>query len=740
MSRNFELMKRLEKSGALEPVRYPIPDQTLAAVRFSTRPPTEETEWMRALHVIRNQWRWAAAFALTVVAGVTAAVFLMAPVYEPTARIEIDPPGAEAFSLQAPDSRSDWTGYAETQVKTMQSDQLAMAVIHQLDLQHNRDFTGRQKDDPQSATPANAGGDSALEQRTLARFRRALDVQRDSSSWIVGVSFSSHDPKLAALVTNTLVQQFIDSCYKARHDAVVESTRWLSRQLDDIRARMDESNRALLDFQKSSGIAAVGDTQSTFGEKMAELNRQLALAQGERIQLEALLAKVNRRDPSTVPQINADPVIQELVRRLAAARADLQQTLVVYGKNHPKAQELEAQVAELERGLAAQQNSVMANISTSYAAARARENLLGSELKDATGQLSAMAQYELLQKEAKTNEDLYNTLYTKVKEAGIAAESRSPNIRWIDRAPVLDVPTRPRRTLAILIGLVAGIAGGIMLAFVRASFDNRIHSLEDMRNWTGLPGIALVPQISAAEKEDTLKSHSLLGRNGSELPQLFLLQRPWSAEAEAVRALFTSVRLSRPARPPRVLLVASALPGEGKTTIACNLAVALSRRGRTCLIDTDLRRATVADVFGVPSRPGLAEILNESCALEDVLVPAPEVRNLTLLPSGSAGDNADELINSKRSADVFRTLRLQFEFIVVDSAPILPFADALAISPLADGVIFVGRSGVSTRAAVQRSLELLEGVHSAPVLEVVLNGVSYRSADYRYHYGYYRRA
>ncbi len=741
MSRNFELMKRLEKAGTLEPVNRTPVDHTPAAIRFAIPPPSKESEWTRALDILRQQWKWAAGFSLTVVACVTAAVFLMKPVYQPTARIEVDPPGAEVFSLQNPDSRSDATGYSETQVKTIQSDQLALAVIRELGLDHNPEFAVQRgaNPDPPPTTADQAGTAQAGEQQVLGHFRKALEVQRDSSSWVVEVSFASHNPKLASLITNTLVQRFIDSRYKERHDAVVESTRWLSRQLDDIRARMDESNRALLDFQKSSGITPVGDTQSTFGEKMAELNKQLAAAQGDRIQLESLLAKVNAKDPETLPQINADPVVQDLSKKLAAARADLQQKLVVYGKNYPKAKELEAQVSELEQELAAQEKSVLGNINASYAAARTRESLLNSQLKEATGQLSEMAQYEALQKEAKTNEELYNTLYTKVKEAGIAAESRSPNIRWIDRAPVLDAPTRPRRTLAILIGMVAGIAGGIMLAFVRASFDNRIHSIEDMRSWTGLPSIAMVPQIAAAGPQP-IGQRLLPGRGANgDSPQLFRLQRPWSPEAEALRALFTSVRLSRPAEPPRLLLVASSLSGEGKTTIASNLAVALSRRGRTCLVDTDLRRATVAKVFGVASHPGLADVLNESCALEDVLVPAPEVRNLTLLPSGLAGDSADELINSKRIGDVFRALRLQFEYIVVDSAPILPFADALAISPLADGVIFVGRSGISTRAAVQRSLELLEGVHSAPVLEVVLNGVAYSSADYRYQYGYYRK-
>jgi succinoglycan biosynthesis transport protein ExoP len=219
---------------------------------------------------------------------------------------------------------------------------------------------------------------------------------------------------------------------------------------------------------------------------------------------------------------------------------------------------------------------------------------------------------------------------------------------------------------------------------------------------------------------------------------MFLLDSPHSPEAEALRVIYTSVRLSTPGRPPQALLVASCFPGEGKTTVAVNLAIALAQHGTTCIIDGDLRRPGVARAFGISCQQGLGDVLIGSLKLEEVLLPVEAVPNLTILPSGPAAPaHPGELVSSVSMSDLLRLLRKRFEFVLVDSPPILPYADGRALSPLVDGVILVGRAGFTNREALSRSMELLTEVHSAPVLEVVLNGADFVSADYRYYgYGY----
>jgi capsular exopolysaccharide synthesis family protein len=672
--------------------------------------------------------------------------FSMKPIYEPVARIEVDPPG-EQFSLEGGSSGSD-VEYLETQAQNLKSDQLAMDVIHRLHLDQDPAIVASNNSDSKA-------GDLAVyqlspgEYSALHSFRAHLNIKRDTASRLISVSFSSHDPKMAALVTNTVVAAFIDDTYRNQHDAIMKSSEWLARQLDDIRARMEESSRALAEFQKNIGVADIDADKSTFTEQMTELNRQLTQAQADRIQLEALLKSVQAGSPDVLPEIRNNPVVQQLSTKLAEQRAELSQAKVVYGTNHPNVKKLQSQVDELQSELETQKTAVLGSIRTSYSAARARENLMGSEIKGATGQLGQMGRYNDLKKEAQTNSALYNDLYSKVKEAGIAAASKSSNLRLVDEAHVLDAPTGPNRTLAILLGILASLVGGVGLAFLREQFDTRIFTPEDVRDWVGTHNIAVMPLFSHSNgKQLQIPPPKQVGgeiavASGSasvrKLPAgvSFLLDRPHSPEAEALRSLHTSVMLSRPGNPPQVLLVVSSLPGEGKTTVAVNLAMAMAQHGTTCLVDADLRRGRVASSLGVPKNLGLTDVLTGAIPLDRALVRVPGVANLTVLPAHAGSEKAGQLVCSDRMRSVLDELRRDFQFIVIDSAPILPFADCRSLSSLTDGLIFVGRSGITTRELIQRSLELLEQVHAAPVLQFVVNAADIKSPQYRYYkYGY----
>jgi len=745
--------KGLGTGETLAPVRQDTPtlrqDTSAPAVFLKTRPVQSQekrgVEWLRFLYIVRKHWRISALFAAVLLATVIVVVLNMNPIYEPVARIEVDPPG-ERFSLEGGASGND-AEYLETQAQNLKSDTLAIDVIHRLHLDQS----------PGMVAPANTeskAGDSPIYQLTdgeyaaLHSFRANLKIKRDTASRLISVSFSSHDPKMAALVTNTVVNTFIDDTYRDQHDAIVKSSEWLARQLDDIRSRMEQSNRTLADFQKSIGVADVDANKNSFTERMTELNRQLTQAEADRIQLEALLKSVQAGSPDVLPEIRNNPVVQQLSTKLAELRGELSQAKVIYGPNHPNVKKLQSQVDELQSQLEAQKTAALGSIRTGYTAARAREALMGSQIKGASGELSEMARYNDLKREAQANSELYNNLYARVKEAGIAAASKSSTLRIVDEAHVLDSPTRPDRTQAILVGILAALLGGVTLAFVREQFDTRIFAPEDMRDWVGTHNIAVVPlflpsnseplQIPPGTQGGVALASGTTSRTG-KLPAgvSFLLDRPHSPEAEAVRSLHTSVMLSCPGNPPQVLLVVSSLPGEGKTTVAVNLAMAMAQHGTTCLVDADLRRGRVAASLGVPNNLGLTDVLNGTAPLNRVLVQIPNAANLTVLPAHAGSEKAGQLVCSDQMRKVLDELRKEFQFIVVDSAPILPFADCRALSNLTDGLIFVGRSGITTRELVQRSLELLEQVHAAPVLQFVVNAADVSSPQYRYYqYGY----
>src|SRR5262249_10902091 len=312
------------------------------------------------------------------------------------------------------------------------------------------------------------------------------------------------------------------------------------------------------------------------------------------------------------------PVVQKLTQSLAEIRSQLAQDLVIYGVNHPNTKKLQNQADELEKQLAIQRHDALEQLRTSYEAARAREKLMAGHKEGASRTLGQMAEYNALKKQAQAQAALYNSLLARIEEAGIAAASQSTNIRVVDSARVLDRPTRPHRLHDLILGLFAGLLGGIVLAFVRERLDRPLRTPQDVREWTGIPSVSVIPQFATNSYARLIRLFSP-GGNAANGPAKFLLERPHSPESEAVRALNTNIVLAR-AQHPQAVLVTSSLPGEGKTTVAVNLAIALTQHGRTCLVDADLRRPCVAATFGVRTARGLGDVLSGFTSLESALV------------------------------------------------------------------------------------------------------------------------
>jgi polysaccharide biosynthesis transport protein len=745
VSRNFELMRQAGKGiGQRKPSHMTVDRMENSTVQQAMATPElgddKGSEWMRAMGILQKHWRRSALFAGVVMLTVIGINVFTRPVYEATARVEIDPSG-EKFSLENNAGGPIDAEYLETQSQVMQADSLAIAVIRKLRLDQNpalmgdADTTERanlKSSDTQQLTPE--------ESTALARFKGGLKVRRDTASRLILVSFTSPDPQLAAQVSNTLVQSFIDQSFQNRHDAVLKSSEWLSRQLDDIRKKMEDSSQALTQFQQSIGVADLDANKSTFTEHMGELSRQQTQAQSERIQIQALLKNVS--DPDSLPEVRNNPVMQQLSQKLAEQKAALSQTLVVYGSNHPTAKKLQSEVDELQSQMNSQKKAIVNSLRASYAAAEARESLMAAEMKGTGKELDKVARYVTLKKEVEANVELYNSLYGKIKEAGISAASKSVDIQVVDPARVPDAPIRPRPLLNLAVGLLAALIGGIGLAFIFEEFDNTLHSPEDIRRWIGSANVSVIPAISERESHEGRLAwpkrivETLPVPAEDSLANTFFLERRNSPEAEAVQALYASIMLSWPNNPPQTLLIVSAIPGEGKTTVALNLSYALAQHGNTCLVDADLRKGRVASTFGFSAGQGLGDVLNGEAMLENSLLEVPGISNLFVLPAGRSRGNFGQLICSEKMEQTLGGLRERFGFVVIDSAPILPFVDGRALSTLVDAVVLVGRAGVTTRQAMRRSVELISEVHGAPILQVVLNGADMGSADYKYNYGY----
>jgi polysaccharide biosynthesis transport protein len=694
--------------------------------RAYRRPPP--SDWLLALKVISKQWRWSALFAVTVVVVVTTVTLLMKPVYESEGRLQIDPPGSEVFSLNTTGVGLIDSEYIATEAQKLQTDDLALATIRALHLDKNPELIS---DAPKRS--AAIGVSDQLEPAELAalrNFQSRLSVRRDPASRLVGVTFAAHDPRLSADVVNALMKLMVQRNLEARGQAIAESSMWLSRQLDDIREKMEVSASALASFGAKTGIADVDPNSNTYAEKMGDLNKQLVLAESDRIQFQSFLSPVT--NPESLPQVRNSVVVQALTQKLAEAESQLAQSRVIYGPNHAEVRKLQNQVKELQDQIKEQIAAIVSELWTNYRAARARETLLNGQVKVATTDLTTLAQYNVLKREAQADRELYNSLYAKIKEAGISAASKSSNIHIVSQARELEHPTRPHRTMNILAGVLIGLIGGVALAFVKDRIQDHIHTADEIRDWVGLPSVTVVPAIQTSHAEMAIWSrtnHSLDWRNG---PNCFLLQRPNSPESEAVQALRTMLFSSQTGDSPKVVLITSPLPGEGKTTLANNLAIALTIQGKTCLVDADLRMPSVGLSFKLLPRFGLEHYLQGSASLDQVMFQSSVVKNLTIIPVVAPTGYANYLLTGSPILKLMERLRERFDFVVIDTPPILPYSDGLAVSTLVDGVILVGRAEQTPRGAITRSMELLDVMKSAPILTVVLNAV-----DERYGYGVY---
>src|SRR5882757_3242321 len=469
-----------------------------------------ESDLLTVVRVFRRRWRIAAQFAAVIIAATVLMTLLTTSLYAPDVRIEIGPPGSEAFSINHDDLAASDNDYVETQVLNLLSESLAIDTIRELHLDQKPEFFARRHLSPLGWLKLRRRHETATqnpdelrltprESHALEFFKRQLEVRRMGNSRIVGVSFASQDPHLAAQIANTLALNFVNQYYRSRHDAIMQAYQCIEHQLDDIREKMEASNQALVRFQRTSGITDIDEQQNTFTQRVAELNRQLTQAEMDRVQYESFLSKAGLGEEDSLPQVEDNQVILALKQKVAQAQADLSQGLAVYGPNHIKAKQLQSQVDDLSASLSAEKQRIVEALKTNAIAAESRQLVVGQRLDAMRKDLNKLAASSVLKKEAATNSDVYNKLYTSVKEASIAAASKSSNIQIVSKARVLENPTSPNTLLNRVVGMFAELFGGVVLAFISEGMDRTIHTPEEVKRFTGQSPMSIVPLIDSIE-------------------------------------------------------------------------------------------------------------------------------------------------------------------------------------------------------------------------------------------------
>ena len=692
----------------------------------------------------KHQWL-ILSFMLAVVTIVAIATFRMQPVYVATSRIEMDRENSNILPFQGADSYDfmmDLENYIETQSKILTSETLALQTIRNGGLAARPEFSS-----PGGPSEAVAIGSLANQKRPpeLGEFLGSLSVKRVPNSRLMDVSFESTDPQLAARVVNVHIATYIEQNFRSRYEATTRATTWLADQLSELKVKVQKAEDARIAYERQNQIWTLDDKQNITTQRLGDVNKELTDAQSERMKKESLYQFAKAGNLDAVPQVQSNSALVDLLKKRTETSAQYADALSQYGPNFPKVQRLQAQLKEADDSIEREKKKILDVLESDYQEVRQRETLLTQRLDQQKAESNQMAErlveYNILKREAEANKSLYDGLMTKMKETAISQGLRSSSIRVVDPAMIPSTPARPAKARNVMLAFLVGLVGGIGLALLREYLDNTVKTPDDVETLARLPSLAVVPQFvgsnATAQKQRLLQGFPANGHD--KRIELVAQHLPKSQMSEAFRALRTSILLSQADHPPQVILVTSALPREGKTTAAANLAVTLAQLGdRTVLVDADLRKPGVGRLLNLGSGKyaGLSSYLAGVSSLDLVTVPHPAIPNLAAIPTGPLPPNPADLLSSHKFADAITELRTKFKFIVIDSPPVMAATDAVIVSVQTDGVLLVVRSGETPKEAFTRTRDLLNSV-KCRILGVVLNAVDSNAPDYYYSYRYY---
>jgi capsular exopolysaccharide synthesis family protein len=691
----------------------------------------------------KHQWL-ILSFLLAVVTIVTIATFRMKSVYSATAKIEIDRESTNILPFQGTDPYDyamDLDNYIETQSRILTSETMALQTIRNMDLSSNPEFSGG----ADSAAIATGTLKNQKLPPEIGAFLGSLSVRRIPNTRLMEVTFESTSPQLAAQVLNAHLENYIEQNYKSRYDATAKASQWLQEELDELSIKVRRSEDARIEYERNNQIWTLDDKNNVTTQRLGDLNRQLTDAQSDSLRKQALYEFAKSGDLDAVPQLRDNSVLQEMEKKRADLSMQYTDAVNQYGPNFPKVQRLQSQMKELDGQMTRERKGIIAQLESDYREAKQHEDLLSRALDEQKAEVNVMSgkmiEYNVLKREAEANKALYDSLQTKLKEAQISSGLKSSNIRIVDPAMIPSTPSRPAKTRNITLAFIVGLVGGIGLALLREYLDNTVKTPDDVESLVRLPSLAVVPAFTdsatSSKRSGMFKAGSTNGHD--KRIELVAQHLPKSQMSEAFRALRTALLLSQADHPPQVILVTSALPREGKTTAAANLAVTLAQLGdKTVLVDADLRKPGVGRLLnlGPGKYAGLSSYLAGVSTLELVTIAHPEISNLSAIPTGPLPPNPADLLSSHKLADAISELRKRYKFVVIDSPPIMAATDAVILSVQADGVLLVVRSGETPKEAFTRSRDLLISV-KAHLLGVVLNAVDSSAPDYYYSYRYY---
>ena len=626
----------------------------------------------------------------------------------------------------------------QTQVSILQSESVLHAVIGRLNLperlwrrQAPNHFSGlRQALGLGSKKPP---GPDDLLQMVAAN----LKVRAQGNTRLVEIRYDDPDPQLAADIANTLTAEFIEQNLESRWKTSQQTGDWLTRQMEDARIKLEKSEQELQTYARDTGLVFTAEKDNVAEAKLRQLQEELSKAQADRVARQSKFELTRTVSPDSLPEVLDDATLKDYQVKLTDLRRQLAEISSSLTPAHPAVKKVQAQVATLEAALERERANVTTRIQNEFESAQRRERLLAASYDAQSHVVSEQAghvtHYDILKREVDNNRQLYDSMLQHVKEAAVASALRASNIRVVDPARPPSTPYKPRIMMNATLGLLGGVFVGMIFVLLRERVDESIRAPGEASLYLDLPELGVIPAADSERGRGFARYYRHrfptspnAGENGKQRGpvELVISQGKPSVVAEGFRSTVLSLLYGgENGERFRVIAVTSAGPGEGKTTVAANLAQAAAETGRrVLLVDGDLRKPRLHKVFNAPNDWGLSDLLGgiKPPAGTPGTVAATGCRGLHLLTAGSAATNIASLLHSPRASEFLRRMREEFEMIIIDTPPMLQMPDARLLGRMADAVILVVRSGDTTKetaaAASQRLAE--DGTR---VLGAVLN-------------------
>jgi polysaccharide biosynthesis transport protein len=703
-----------------------------------------------ALKVLGKHWATMTACVIFA-AGVALLYSKSQPkIYEATTMLEINPHADQPLGEKDDGSSLnigagiywDTREYYETEYKILVSDKVLRTVVRDLGLANDPEFLGVKS---LPATPVPEGD-------LIDALRGRLIVDPVKNSRLVLLHADDTDPKRAARISDAVANAFIDQNLRNAVSATSDAVDWLKGQLDHVKGDLDKNENALHEFKQDNNLpsTSINETSNMLRVEMQDLDTALTHTRTRREELvarHAELQKVLENDPDKLPasELLASSYLQSLRLQYQDAVKE-HDALIAEGKldNHPSVKRAAEHLAATKSALLAEVKNIKDAVERDLAIVTREEGgertLFEQSRKQAVDLNMKEIEYHRLDRSREQNEKLFQLLLSRMKEAEVAAMMRVNNIRVVDTAAEPKGPIRPRTMVNLGVGVLAGLLLGVALGWGREQLDNSLKTPDDLEQRLNVTFLGLLPEM-AEEGESGGYGYGRRKRRRpakpNELsPELIVHEQPLSGIAEAARSIRTNLMFMNPDKPYRKLLVSSAAPSEGKTTVACSIAIAFAQGGqRVCIVDCDLRRPRIHRIFDRAGDAGVTNVIVGNATVDEVVKPTL-VQNLWSVPAGPTPPNPADMLHSERFKKFLSDLGDRFDRVVIDSPPVVPVTDSAIISTLVDGTVFVVRAFSTTRHLGHQGLRALRDVDS-PVVGAVLNAVNLNKREYNYYYQYY---